>query len=130
MNYSQEYSPLSVKEQLFFRDSNSVQDQLERANNQVRQLMSYQQQLSEELENVHRLYTDAVKNKDEQTKFLNCVLEMVRVCHPQEKDITLKYAWKWLKFVMDDYIKLKKQQSQLKGKKDSIVVGELLKKNY
>lgn len=34
---------------------------------------------------------------------------MVRVCHPSDKPITLKYAWKWLKYVVDDYIELRKR---------------------
>lgn len=62
---------------------------------------------------------------------------MVRVCHPSDKPITLKYAWKWLKYVVDDYIELRKRnksantQSEVfkNPKKDSIVVGDLLRKN-
>lgn len=75
--------------------------------------------------------------KHDETKFMNCVMDMVKVCHPNDKHISLKYAWKWLKFVVDDYIELKKRsnlqtnRSEIfkNGKKDSIVVGELLKKN-
>ncbi|CAD8137999.1 unnamed protein product [Paramecium octaurelia] len=150
MSYSQEFSPLSMKEEIFFQnetESTSLEQQLQIANEKVIQLMQYQQQLSEELEHLHYKYRETQQENEmlsnqlhqgpDEAKFLNCVLDMVRVCHPQDKPITLKYAWKWLKYVVDDYIELRKRtkssntQSEVfkNPKKNSIVVGDLLRKN-
>ncbi|CAD8143956.1 unnamed protein product [Paramecium octaurelia] len=150
MSYSQEFSPLSMKEEMFFKnetESTSLEQQLQIANEKVNQLMKYQQQLSEELEHLHYKYSEAQQENEilssqlrqgpDETKFLNCVLDMVRVCHPSDKQITLKYAWKWLKYVVDDYIELRKRNKSANSqcevfnnpKKNSIVVGDLLRKN-
>ncbi|CAD8060642.1 unnamed protein product [Paramecium sonneborni] len=150
MSYSQEFSPLSIKEEMFFKnetESISLEQQLQIANEKVNQLMQYWQQLSEELEHLHYKYIEAqqeneilssqVRQDPDEMKFVNCVLDMVRVCHPSDKQISLKYAWKWLKYVVDDYIELRKRNKSTNSqcevfknpKKDSIVVGDLLRKN-
>ena len=56
----------------------------------------------------------------QQSKFSECIIEMVVSCHPEgyfKEKPNLKQCWKWLKKIMEEYMALKKTdrpQAELK----------------